>query len=356
MRKSFHPPPIHAVGVPNPAYATVRDGGNGANPAGNSANGFFGNLFSSSSSSSSSEIVSPTLSSQPPVTKSHDDDDDARTRTVTTRRRRSFVSSRIWLFVVNLLVILIAAVTLFIGAAMHRFARAELRDKKTLPTSTSATTTFDLSVTNVAFSILSYGFCMALTGIFGAAALILRNRSLLTFYLVGLSVVFLLTAGGGGYALYHLEQRIKGWSAVDHNTWVKSSNADRALAQWVFGCCGYARFDDAPYLGPAIYAAESGESVNKCAVVINATLAAAAAKASDSSSSPSPSPPAKPNPPNGCQPAGFDFWSDLVKSSGIVLGISLIFVLISIGAAAQLKRKEDARNRYFQIEEEGGNK
>ncbi|KAJ1548710.1 hypothetical protein HK405_000311 [Cladochytrium tenue] len=388
---ALHPPPVHTLAT---AAVPLRPNATGAStsktvtpasrpspststlPPALSIRPSFRAGAGAGSSSSSSDPLSPTLSSVDLHSKSavvpigsggagdgqpgtaavgagggrrtvvapvDDGADDARSRSIHTRRKRSFVSSRVWLFVVNLLVLLVAAATLFIGGAMQRFADTDLKKTNSTtsqPTSASSSSSFNISVATIAMSTLIYGFCMALSGIFGAGALILRNPALLSLYIAALVLVLLLTAGGGGYALFLLDARVHAWSSVTRAAWVASSDSDKALAQWVFSCCGFASAADAPYVGAPLYAAQG--TSNPCAAK-NATGTGGGGGGGGVGGGGGSMP--------GCSDAGFEFWSGLIKTSGVVLGIALIFVIISIGAAAQLKRKEDARVKYYRIED-----
>ena len=67
-------------------------------------------------------------------------------------------------------------------------------------------------------------------GFLGAAT---RVRLFLTLYFIGVTFTILFTIGGGTYSVLAVKSKQASWAEIDVQRWTASSDADKALAQYV---------------------------------------------------------------------------------------------------------------------------
>ncbi|KAJ3112664.1 hypothetical protein HDU96_004324 [Phlyctochytrium bullatum] len=253
-------------------------------------------------------------------------------------------ASRIWLIIINILVLACGAFTIFSGVILVKNGgrsdmqrnNATYKDVKDFGKGKSTTfekSQFEIFVKDIGIVFIVYGAFLLITAIAGITGACTRNNGFLTCFIAGCTFVFLLTLGVAIMSLVNLSNRLKNWSRLDALAWRAASNEDKDLAQWVFDCCGFSKGDNLAYRGPPLY---EGQPPNKCA---NLAGTNGTTKASDII---------------GCHEAGQTFWSAQILFVSIAGGIILIILSTLICSAANSRRSYLADLARIKAGQQGG--
>ncbi|KAJ1548737.1 hypothetical protein HK405_015932 [Cladochytrium tenue] len=207
------------------------------------------------------------------------------------------VCARILLILVSLSMLTLGGWVLAVGVLMKRLVDQESSTGQTYSGS------FDVSVSGIAIALIVYGCITLATGLCGCLGACTRARGFITAFFVGLSISLLVTVASGSYAIQNAKNRQAEWSALTARDWSAAADTDRALAQFVYSCCGYAQGDSLAYTGAALFSDQNGS--NPCAV------------ASSAATYP------------GCYAAGNTFWQSRINSAIYSLVGSLLGLLLA---------------------------
>lgn len=231
---------------------------------------------------------------------------------------------RIMLVIMSVLILSAAIWTLIVGSTMLSFAATQSTGSKD-NNSENSSASFDIAVKSIAVVSIIYGSFLLFTGLMGFLGAATRVRLFLTLYFIGVTFTILFTIGGGTYSVLAVKSKQASWAEIDVQRWTASSDADKALAQYVYSCCGFKRGDSLAYTGPPLY--DVNEGINPCSPSSFSTKL-------NATSYP------------GCSGAGKKFWAERVASSTASMISAIVFLIVACILAA-------FTNRYFK-EADGG--
>ncbi|KAI9324378.1 hypothetical protein DFJ73DRAFT_872913 [Zopfochytrium polystomum] len=220
-------------------------------------------------------------------------------------------TSRIWLFLFNTILIFVSICVLVSGAIALKFVKVDdAADAGTTPSGLNAVSVA-VGIRGIAITAIVMGCFFFATSIAGCIGGITRNNGMLSFFIGALILNVLFLTVYGSYSIFIYNKRMNAWKAVDASMWKTASDADKDLAQWAFGCCGFADYSDNPYTGAPL---SDGESVNLCATKdVGSVLP-------------------------GCKAAGASYWFGLLRNWAIIFPVGDLLLLITIGAAYHARR------------------
>ena len=138
------------------------------------------------------------------------------------------IISRLWLVIVNTVLLLIAVLTIWAGVTFLQVSR-----EYTVPNlSDSATHILNqINVKDLSIASFVFGGFYALTALSGCLGGCCRIVSFLTFYMVAIVIDMFLLVGVGGYVLYQIIKRRDAWNAITQDDWTSYDDYTKDFIQ-----------------------------------------------------------------------------------------------------------------------------
>jgi len=213
------------------------------------------------------------------------------------------ILGRIWLIIVNFLLLAIGGLSVFAGWAYLKYYN-----------DSDANIAFvELNMKVVAWCFFGFGAYVLIAALSGCIGGCTRSNGALRFYMGLLGLGMLVVAGAGGYGIYTLTIGQRSWNSISAATFTAADDLSKDGAQIMFACCGFTSYNQA-YTGPHLISAFK-DIPNACA---------------DASSFEASRP---------CSPAGDQYYSTVRRYLIIGLCVSLAVIILSIVAAEASRRK-----------------
>ncbi|KAJ3053842.1 hypothetical protein HK097_003252 [Rhizophlyctis rosea] len=225
------------------------------------------------------------------------------------------ILGRIWLILVNFVILAIGAACITFGALWWK--AFDLEDS----TSEFLWVHYDWRL--LAGLLMGVGGYLSITALTGCVGGCTRSRGALNCYIATLVIALLLVIGGGAYGTYKVHREVNNWNDVTAAQWSATSSHDKDLIQFMFNCCGWRSYEDA-YTGPHLIFGNATEIPNACA---DRTSVQAQAPY--------------------CQEKGYDSVVSTRKWSSISVAVTAVVLIVSIFASVVSRRRENPAAKGF---------